>query len=417
MPPVPSSLCAEINHVFEMLPPRRKLVLFKIHTKRMFLLALVPHFVRAVSSFNEECSGALVEVRYEDLITDSPSAASAVASAFKRGGLGIIAVRGIPDELVEARRELLYMSRSLALLAPSTLAKYERPENNFVVGWSRGREKFRGKLDSAKGSFYANALYSDPADGDERLESKYPDSTAEPIWPDADLGTNMSGCFRDVSRRLYEAAGHVLRHADLVVAEELAKKKRKFRAFWRRRSRLDEIAEKSRLHVSRLLHYYPLAERGSEWCGWHNDNSLVTALLPALFFNDETGDEIDAPEGAGLAVSANGNQTLLRLPGPEEDVILFQIGEAAQVLSGGALVATPHAVIAGESNSQTSRDSFAVFVEPNWDEMLRPPPGRGLNDVYAKDYATDLIPPLEKRLRKVPVEFAQFLADSVKEYY
>ena len=94
--------------------------------------------------------------------------------------------------------------------------------------------------------------------------------------------------------------------------------------------------------------------------------------------------------------------------------ILFQLGEAAQIISGGALMATPHAVRKGMPG--LSRESFALFVEPHWDERI------GAHDklhaLHTADAANDdVIPPLSRRLRRLPIEFGQFLSDSYIEYY
>ena len=55
---------------------------------------------------------------------------------------------------------------------PEVLEKYERSDAHYCVGWSRGREKFKGKPDMAKGSFYANHMWDDPAQGDEAVREK-----------------------------------------------------------------------------------------------------------------------------------------------------------------------------------------------------------------------------------------------------
>ena len=52
----------------------------------------------------------------------------------------------------------------------------------------------------------------------------------------------------------------------------------------------------------------------------------------------------------------------------------FQIGETAQVLTGGWLQATPHAV-RGCAVAGVSRASFAVFMEPEWSYPLSVPEG------------------------------------------
>ena len=54
------------------------------------------------------------------------------------------------------------------------------------------------------------------------------------------------------------------------------------------------------------------------------------------------------------------------------DHIGFQVGEAAQVQSGGLLRATPHCVRApaGGRAAGASRNTFAVFMQPRWDEGM-----------------------------------------------
>jgi isopenicillin N synthase-like dioxygenase len=53
------------------------------------------------------------------------------------------------------------------------------------------------------------------------------------------------------------------------------------------------------------------------------------------------------------------------------DHLAFQIGEAAQVASKGALVATPH-LVKGASLPNIARNTFAVFLQPNMDQKLLP---------------------------------------------
>ena len=197
---------------------------------------------------------------------------------------------------------------------------------------------------------------------------------------------------------------HVLRRCDAVAERALRKRGVAYE------TTLSEVVDRSRLHVGRLLHYFPRDASGT-WCGWHNDNSIITALAPALFY-DAAGSEVPAPPGAGLtAMSRSGAEHRVA---PPRGSVLFQIGEAAQILTAGALMATPHAVQAGELAS-CSREAFALFVEPAWDEPLDVPRGCARADALA-DYG-ETIPPLAKRLPRLPVAFAQFLADSVKEYY
>lgn len=228
----------------------------------------------------------------------------------------------------------------------------------------------------------------------------------------------------------------------------------------------------SKMLAGRLLHYFspPVGNSESEaWCGWHNDNSVITGLVPAMWLYEDSGEEL-----AASAVSSSGglhvrgrDRAILRVALPA-DCLGFQIGEAAQILSGGCLVATPHQVRSHsrkEGERPICRETFALFIEPQWDAAIAPPEGvgydaaprcrfqgtrtwlrdvgtssqaaetiktrrcssrnwailleRGLSEVL-KEEETELIPPLSKRLKRAPpdespVVFGQYLADSFQE--
>ena len=364
----------------------------------------------------------LVTIPYVDLVSGRNDAkiGQLVAHAFGKDGLGVLAVTDVPEAVVDERLRLLGLARRLGTLPSEVLAKYERGDLHYCAGWSRGREKFKGKVDTAKGSWYANGLWEDAANGDEALKARYPESTTEPEWPNEEVGDDLRDAFRALSRSFYEMSRHVLRHCDAAVSKSLEAKG--YAATSSSGTLTAVTHERSRLHVGRLLHYYPkddgpkASDDDAAWCGWHNDNSVITALAPAIYFDDATGARVPAPAGAGLlAFSRHGDK--VRVGSPPANSVLFQIGEAAQILSGGTLIATPHAVAAGEMQG-ISRESFALFIEPDWEEAMQVPGGCSLDAVLAPDDArADIIPPLRSRLTEVPVSFIKFLMDSVAEYY
>jgi isopenicillin N synthase-like dioxygenase len=66
------------------------------------------------------------------------------------------------------------------------------------------------------------------------------------------------------------------------------------------------------------------------------------------------------------------------------DCCAFQIGESSQILSGGLLRATPHAVRAGSTAlllPYVTRESFALFLQPNDDYVLHLPTGISVQDL------------------------------------
>ena len=294
-----------------------------------------------------------------DLLISGHDYTAEVAAAYSKNGLGILAVVGAPNATIDGpRRRLLKLGHTLATSPPEKLAAYERPELSYASGWSLGRETFKGKPDMSKGSWYAHALEDAPGKDDPSAH-RYPLLTGTNIWPSALVGDDFEAAFKELSRALYDLSAHVLRNADAYVEATNPSAPKG--------ALLRSTHERSRLHVGRLLHYYapnasddaPAAGAGGEggaseesdedsgWCGWHNDNSVITCLPPALWLDEPTGEPIAAEEcpAGGLVVrTRKGRRVSVQVP---RGAILFQLGEAAQIISGGLLMATPHAVRKG----------------------------------------------------------------------
>ncbi|OVA10371.1 hypothetical protein BVC80_4561g1 [Macleaya cordata] len=76
---------------------------------------------------------------------------------------------------------------------------------------------------------------------------------------------------------------------------------------------------------------------------------------------------------AGLYIKTRADQIVKVVFG--EDEIAYQIGETTEILSRGRLCATPHCVRApkGENALGVDRSTFAMFMQPDWDENLKFP--------------------------------------------
>lgn len=102
--------------------------------------------------------------------------------------------------------------------------------------------------------------------------------------------------------------------------------------------------------------------------------------MPAMYFNSTTySEQVPAPSGQGsLHIQArSGDIVRVILP---ETCCAFQIGETSQIQSGGLLQATPHMVSAATKQGVT-RESFAVFLEPEFHAPLEIPDNKLLSDV------------------------------------
>ena len=114
--------------------------------------------------------------------------------------------------------------------------------------------------------------------------------------------------------------------------------------------KLEATLRHSKCCKARLLHYFPQRDtmdteddtdtQFSNACGWHNDHGSLTGLLPAMYFDSDVK-VVECPDSkAGLyCKSRDGVVKRVKIP---QGAVAFQIGETAQIQSGGLLQATPH---------------------------------------------------------------------------
>jgi isopenicillin N synthase-like dioxygenase len=245
------------------------------------------------------------------------------------------------------------------------------------------------------------------------------------LWPSASL-PHLRPAFRALGGKIVEVGTLVARACDGYVADALSG-----RGLSSRFTSLEYTVRSSRVPKGRLLWYFPADDprsRPSEaasdatsnedgWCGWHNDHGSLTGLCSAMFLNQH-GEVVQNPDpSAGLLARArDGTVHHVTLP---PNCMGFQIGETAQVHSGGLLQATPHAVKASPQPG-VGRAQLAVFMEPEWDWKMQQPVGVS-SDVVLRDAAGRVLPPGVPSLsngRWVPEDdFGSFSEKTLKEYY
>jgi len=324
-----------------------------------------------------------------------------------------LAVSGVP-RVAELRRNFLPLGKKIADLPEEDKQKMEDPNSFYSVGWSHGKEMMsEGKPDLAKGSFYANPLHDRPVD-DEATIKKYPAFCAPNIWPKEHL-PELEQQFKEVGKLVVEAGLLLAKQCDALVH----KKCPSYPA-----DKLYNIIKKSRTPKARLLHYFPIDEDKfvdgdfSSWCGWHNDHGSLTGLVPAMYIDSHYKVVSPPRPDAGLYVKAR-DGTLVHASIPS-DHLAFQIGEAACIHSGGILQATPHCVRGSPSpkDNPISRETFAVFMEPEWNEDMDLPGGVSDENVLRGSSTKNMPPgvPLLGSRWKPPMDFGQFSDVTIKSY-
>lgn len=314
----------------------------------------------------------VVEITFEELLDENSNLSAKIESAFGPNGNGIVSVSHIPN-LLEYRKSLLLLSHKFANLPQEAKRKVEDPENLFSNGWSHGKEKLEdGRTDLLKGSFYANPIFDQPAI-DETTVQLYPAYCQPNLWPKEDL-PELEYAFKNLGQLIVDVGLRLTSHIDKYVTSRNPSATP---------GKLLNTLKNSRCFKGRLLHYFPVesqraAEDVSSWCGWHKDHGSLTGLTKALYTNSE-GVEVESPDpNSGLYIR-NREGKLIKVIFPPSS-LSFQMGETMQIHSGGMVVATPHCVKAALREG-LSRNTFALFMQPNWDEPIDLPPGVSQNEV------------------------------------
>ncbi|XP_010249859.1 PREDICTED: uncharacterized protein LOC104592277 isoform X3 [Nelumbo nucifera] len=261
-----------------------------------------------------------ITISYSELKDKDLDLSTKIEDGFGPNGLGILSVSEVPG-FPSLRQNLLHLSPRLASLPEEVKKELEDPQSRYNFGWSHGKEK----LESA---------------------------------------------FKSLGKLIFDVGLMLAYHCDRYASKGMTRDDEGF----------EKILMCSRCHKGRLLYYFPAEQSDyaqdagsiSSWCGWHTDHGSLTGLTCGMFMRD--GVEVPCPDSAaGLYVKTRTNQIVKVVF--QEDEIAFQVGETTEILSGGRLCATPHCVQApkGEQTYGVERSTFALFMQPDWDESLNFP--------------------------------------------
>jgi len=376
-----------------------------------------------------------VTIAYEDLVRcaeeKDDELLRKIGRAYGYDGMGILCVSGVP-ELERKRMALLRLSYDFAKLPDEVKTKTETPHAFYQVGWSYGNEKLQGDVpDYAKGSYYANPLVDVPSE-DKELIAKYPSFLEPNVWPTADLPA-FEPNFKDMGNTVVSVGRLLAKQCDKYVSSQCG---------GYQSDKLFKLLTESKCCKGRALHYYPVDEveklmekKGlkavpapegskddtgfSDWCGWHNDHGSLTGLVPAMYI-DKDGNLVSNPDtSSGLYVRSRHGELFKVKTSP--GCLAFQIGETAQIHTGGVLQATPHGVRAarGKAAEGVSRETFAVFMEPEYDGTMEIPQGKTVADVQDNGAAKHL-PSSVKTLGsrwKEEMDFGEFSDATFSAFY
>eukprot|EP00943_MAST-04B_sp_MAST-4B-sp1_P009261 g9261.t1 len=363
---------------------------------------------------------------YADLLAEKGEIVEKIGEAFGYDGLGILAVQDVPN-LQQLREKLLSTGRHFAEdLSEESRKKYEHPKSYWSFGWSHGKEKLQGRPDYSKGSYYNNPVENVPYT-DQKVIDAWPSFAHPNIWPSKEDEPELESSFMTLGKLMVDTGLKLATMCDKYTEKVWMKEGYKIVE----KNKLKRIIKGSKVTKGRLVHYYSRSKEAirkdvnpefafSSWCGWHNDHGSLTAVVPALYFKDGKIIKEGSPDPlAGLYVKSRHGKICKVVAPPNS--LLFQIGETAQIHSGGVLQATPHAV-RGANVAGISRTAFAVFMEPNMDELMVSPNNTIAQTNEAAKSLPKGVPPLKNRwgTDRCPFttcSFGEFTHATLDEYH
>ncbi|PKA48803.1 hypothetical protein AXF42_Ash020977 [Apostasia shenzhenica] len=420
-----------------------------------------------------------LEVRYSDLVVlSSPSAAAslsrkdlerieaisdAVMKALGPSGPGLLSIAGVP-KAPALRSALLPLARKLALLGNKERAQVLKIylmvfrmvkecdfQDNGLGSDVPLKDPNRSVSSFAAQLNHPQILHQEPISSvfvDSKDERNNPHDLLGPQIHELDL---LGYIFRELGLCMMELGLRLARVCDnLIGGRELEQSILDARTAKGRlihyHSRLDNFILQNQNKRSKrsepwggskfLPNEQPVCRNNRNrvldlWQQWHYDYGIFTVLTSPLFlssrdqevcFSVASDQEFPSPDDHTYLrlFDSNHNRILLVKTSPESFII--QVGEAADILSKGRLHSTLHSVARPLETKNLSRETFVVFLQPPWDQVLSYP--AYLNDAGEKN--SDNIPLVEEILRNIPplssrlrdgMTFAEFSRETTKQYY
>ena len=326
-------------------------------------------------------------------LTEGSVAFTTLEEAFGESSLGILVVNDLPARYHALREKLLSYSSYLAQLPERDLDALTDAPSHYEIGWSHGKEALKdGQYDTMKGSYYVDCQSF-------FLENPVVPAPGKPatrgagtnLWPPETAMPGFRATFEELCTLLIDIGVLVARAIDVYANKHIPHYQHGY---------LEHVVSTSHTPKARLLHYFPPTEALSppsspsakspntsdseddSWCATHLDDGCLTALTSALYI-DESNPLPPLTAGpfptlpilpkspdpkAGLYIRSRGDKVVkVDIP---TDCIAFQTGEALQMITDGRFKAVPHFVRGPSGLTKVARNTLALFMQPDIDEVI-----------------------------------------------
>lgn len=376
----------------------------------------------------------LVILDYNDIIIDpnkadesfSKQMSALIEKAYgcNEKSLGILAIKNIPG-FIEAKQRFLPKAYKLAHLPTTYLEESLTDKSSlYNAGWSHGKEKMGDIPDFAKGSFYFNPISDSPGAAEDR--ANYPVSYPCNVWPEESKIPDFEKEAKELGVLMKNTVVSLTKYIDHYAKEKIP---------FYEECMLFNLLKDTEKVKARLLYYFPVDKKEEtknpnaskeeiakdSWIGWHNDSGFLTALAGEIYINDATGEILSKspdPKSGLYILNRSGEEIHIQIP---YDCMAVQLGECAQIITGGGLVATPHCVRGADQecakNIRVARISEVCFIDTVPMYPLHVPKEITRDMVLDAGVKSERIPPLGSRWIDDGMTFGDFLQKTFDMYY
>lgn len=292
----------------------------------------------------------LEPISYTDILSGKSS--DLIEEALSPKGSGSILVK-CNDEFQFLRRKVLNSINQLKALPKEEQILLEDSDSVYRTGLNYGKIISKSKGRVTKSFFNANCVSDNPT----------------PIlnknrWPGSLIDFKKD--FIKLSSYFVQCSLSVAKIVDKYLQKEFPEIK--FQSF-------EKTLKESDQHLGHLLNYYPQNAK-TEISRWHNDHQIFTMATCPMYFSAENGAAIDEDSinlRSEFELKTRVGEVFQLLV--KNDEALFHVGETAQVMSGGLIQATPHAVVTYGDRSNMYRNTLVTFIMPRSDFIMDSPLG------------------------------------------
>lgn len=306
-----------------------------------------------------------------------------IDEAYGPEGPGILCVKGeeIHEKVQKIRAQFLPQAVGLTDLPPEARERISDGETPLTNGLSRGAEV----TDRAKSSFYYHPVTDTPGEHLPKGAAHVPLFHNANLFPSEEELPGFKANAREAAQFVV-GVGHLL-------AQLIDRRLEKVPGYAKGKLAATVRTGPDSNHKCRLLRYHPyesdeeVSKTKGMWAAPHLDTGSLTGLVPGVFLDAEGKTTVAPDADTGLFVmNRQGEPLKAEVPPGTGEALLFQIGESLQIISGGALQATPH-YVAGPKKATpggASRCSLAIFMQPQPHEDLPIPEGMSHADVAGR---------------------------------